>query len=165
MLAQSKDALGADSRRQLESVAERLIVLPRRPLKHPLTLLAAALAPYPLLASVNGLAPALRRTFGELLEQPWDVVQIEHSYALQPFLPELRRRRQPFLLTEHNVESTLGAATYQGLPRWLAPFVLWDRWRYRRWEETALGAAERVAAVTWEDAAEMSGAAAGWWTW
>ncbi|WP_374423251.1 glycosyltransferase family 4 protein [Chromobacterium sp.] len=156
VLAQSKDALGADSRRQLESVAERLIVLPRRPLKHPLTLLAAALAPYPLLASVNGLAPALRRTFGELLEQPWDVVQIEHSYALQPFLPELRRRRQPFVLTEHNVESTLGAATYQGLPRWLAPFVLWDRWRYRRWEETALGAAERVAAVTWEDAAEMS---------
>ena len=31
-----------------------------------------------------------------------------------------------------------------------------DRWRYRRWEETALGAAERIAAVTREDAAEMS---------
>lgn len=156
VLAQSKEALGADCRHQLESVAERLIVLPRRPLKHPLTLLAAAVAPYPLLASVNGLAPELRRTFGELLEQPWDVVQIEHSYALQPFLPELRRRRQPFLLTEHNVESTLGAATYQNLPRWLAPFAWWDRWRYQRWEETVLGEAERVAAVTWEDAAVMS---------
>ena len=77
-------------------MVERLIVLPRRPLKHPLTLLAAALAPYPLLASVNGLAPALRRTFGELLEQPWDVVQIEHSYALQPFCRNCAAAASPF---------------------------------------------------------------------
>ncbi|BBH10849.1 MULTISPECIES: glycosyltransferase [Chromobacterium] len=156
LLVQSKEPASDACRRQLESIVERLIVLPRRPLKHPLTLLAAALGPYPLLASVNGLAPDLSRTFDGLLRQRWDVVQIEHSYGLQPFLDVLGRHGQPFLLTEHNVESELGAATYQHLPRWCAPFVWWDRWRYRRWAALALNAAERVAAVTWEDAAAMA---------
>ncbi len=156
LLVQSKQALDADTQWRLSRLVERLIVLPRRPLKHPKTLLAAALAPYPLLASVNGLAPALSRRFGQLLAEGWDVVQIEHSYAAQPFLAELRRRRQAFLLTEHNVESALGAATYQHLPFWSKPYVVYDQWRYRRWEARVLKAAARVAAVTAEDAAQLA---------
>ena len=156
LLVQSKEALGEAVRARLDQVVERLIVLPRRPLKHPGTLLAAAFAPYPLLASVNGLSAELSRRFRLLLDEPWDVVQIEHSYAMQPFLGHLRQRRCSFLLTEHNLESSLGAATYQQLPGWMKPFVVFDRWRYRRWERRVLRAASRVAAVTAEDAAAMA---------
>ncbi|VEB44151.1 sugar transferase, PEP-CTERM/EpsH1 system associated [Chromobacterium violaceum] len=156
LLVQSKEPPSAECRRELEKLVDRLIVLPRRPLRHPWTLLLAALAPHPLLASVNGFAPALRKRFAELLREEWDAVQIEHSYGLQPFLAELRKRRQPFLLTEHNVESSLAAATYQHLPDWLTPFIHWDRWRYRRWERRALAAPAIVAAVTLTDAAELA---------
>ncbi|OQS09071.1 glycosyl transferase [Chromobacterium violaceum] len=156
LLVQSKEPPSAECRRELEKLVDRLIVLPRRSLRHPWTLFLAALAPYPLLASVNGFAPVLRQRFAELLREEWDAVQIEHSYGLQPFLAELRKRRQPFLLTEHNVESGLAAATYQHLPRWLLPFVHWDRWRYRRWERRALAAPAIVAAVTLRDAAELA---------
>jgi len=88
LLVQSKDPPSAECQRELGKLVERLIVLPRRPLRHPLTLLLAALAPYPLLASVNGFSPALSRRFAELLREKWDVVQIEHSYGMQPFLGE-----------------------------------------------------------------------------
>ncbi|MDT4330994.1 glycosyltransferase family 4 protein [Methylomonas sp. MED-D] len=155
LLVQSKETLSESAREQLESVVERLIVLPRRPLKHPYSLAAAAFAPYPLLTSVNGLAPALEHQFSQLLKEPWDVVQIEHSYALQPYLHSLRDRRQDFVLTEHNVESSLGAATYQHLPKWIWPFVVYDQWRYRRWEKSALKSPARLIAVTESDAAEL----------
>jgi hypothetical protein len=36
-------------------------------------------------AIVNGLAPCLRHRFEQLLDEPWDVIQIEHSYSFQPF--------------------------------------------------------------------------------
>jgi polysaccharide biosynthesis protein PslH len=156
LLVQSKERLLPEVKAHLEGIVERLIVLPRRPLKHPLTLAAAAFAPYPLLASVNGFAPKLERVFAALLESNWDVVQIEHSYGLQPFLRQLQAKNQPFLLTEHNVESSLGAATYQQMPFWMRPYVCFDQWRYRRWETQALLAAECVAAVTPEDALRMA---------
>lgn len=156
LLVQSKEPMSAGVKAHLEKIVERLIVLPRRPLKHPLTLAAAVLAPFPLLASVNGLAPKLERVFAALLESHWDVVQIEHSYSLQPFLRILRQKKQPFILTEHNVESSLGAATYQSLPSWLTPYIYFDQWRYRRWERRVFKAASCVAAVTAEDAAVLS---------
>ncbi|AZN35636.1 glycosyltransferase family 4 protein [Iodobacter ciconiae] len=156
LLVQSKESLLPEVRAHLEGIVERLIVLPRRPLKHPLTLAAAAFAPYPLLASVNGFAPKLERVFAALLESHWDVVQIEHSYGLQPFLQQLQARNQPFLLTEHNVESSLGAATYQQMPAWMRPYMCFDQWRYRRWEKRVLSAARSVAAVTLEDAEQLA---------
>ena len=78
LLVQSKTALDDETRQQLEPMLERLVVLPRRPLSSIGTLCAAILAPYPLLASINGLAPRLRRQFRELMVEPWDVIQIEH---------------------------------------------------------------------------------------
>lgn len=81
-------------------------MLPRRPLRSLSTLLAALFAPYPLLASVNGLSAELQRTATELLREPWDVVQYEHSYSFQPYERPLRDAGQPFVLTEHNVESS-----------------------------------------------------------
>lgn len=155
LLIQSKVLADAETRRALEGIVERLIVLPRRPLKHPLTLLAAAFARYPLLASVNGFSPKLTQVFGELQVEQWDVVQIEHSYTLQPYLALLRRVAQPFLLSEHNIESGLGAVTYQNLPGWLRSYVLYDQWRYRCWERQAFRAARRLVAVTQEDAKRM----------
>lgn len=156
LLVQSKVPADDECRRMLEPLLERLIVLPRRSLRSPFTLLAALLAPWPLLASVNGLSAGLRARFEALLDEGgWDVVQVEHSYGFQPLAAALRRRRQPFLLTEHNLESALGAATYDRLPRWMTPFVRYDQWRARRWERQVFAQAAQVLAVTEEDARAM----------
>ena len=156
LLVQSKTPLDEAARSVLAPLVERLIVLPRRPLKHPLNLAGAALSWRPLLATVNGHAPALSRAFGRLLDEPWDVVQIEHSYGFQPFEAELSRRAVPFVLTEHNVESALGAATYD---KWPAPLRLLaglDRWRQRHWERHVLSRAALVTAVCDDDAQTLS---------
>ncbi|RRS03990.1 glycosyltransferase [Aquabacterium soli] len=156
LLVQSKTALDDEARARLAPMVERLIVLPRRSLKHPVTLWHAALAPWPLLTTVNGHAPALSARFNELLsEGGWDVVQIEHSYGFQPFELALARHRQPFVLCEHNVESQLGAATYSKWPVWLRPLARYDQWRARRWERRVLSQASAVAAVTDADARTM----------
>jgi glycosyltransferase involved in cell wall biosynthesis len=155
LLVHSKTPLDTDARATLEPLLERLIVLPRRPLKHPLTLLAALFSPWPLLASVNGLSQAISRQFASLLQEPWDVIQIEHSYSFQPYAKLLQQRQQAFLLTEHNLESSLGAATYDRFPRWLELFVRYDQWRARRWERRVFDQASRVIAVTAADANDM----------
>ncbi|WP_132688472.1 glycosyltransferase family 4 protein [Pseudomonas aeruginosa] len=148
VLLHSKQPVSAEDRQALEPFLERLVVLPRRPLRSLSTLLAALFAPYPLLASVNGLSAELQRTATELLREPWDVVQVEHSYSFQPYERPLRDAGQPFVLTEHNVESSLGAATYDRLPGWALPFVRYDQWRYRRWERRVMSQAAAVVAVT-----------------
>lgn len=152
LLVQSKTALDAATRATLEPLLERLIVLPRRPLRSLKTLLAVAFAPYPMLASINGLAAPLEQQVIHLLQEPWDVIQIEHSYSFQPFERPLRQTGQPFILTEHNVESALGAASYDRLAGWLKPFTLYDQWRYRRWEKRVFGLAHELIAVTEADA-------------
>ena len=152
LLVQSKTGLTPDVEAQLSPLLEQLICLPRRPLKHPTTLCAALLSPQPLLATVNGLSPQLSQTFDKLLDQHWDIVQIEHTYAFQPFMAALQRRQRPFLLSEHNVESRLSGATYGKLPSWLKPLAHYDRRRYQRWERQVLGRARCVIAVTQDDA-------------
>ncbi len=152
LLVQSKTPADAAVHAALEPLLERLIVLPRRSLRHPRTLWNAAFSRLPLLTSINGDAPALARAFDALLDEPWDVVQVEHSYGLEPFVQALRRRAQPFIITEHNIESQLGAATYGKWPGWLRPFARYDQFRARRWEREALSQAAAVVAVTPEDA-------------
>lgn len=157
LLVQSKTPLDEATRQALSPWLEDLIVLPRRPLKHPLTLWHAAFSRLPLLASINGYAPAVSRRFEALLEQQaWDVVQIEHSYGLQPFADSLARRRQPFVLSEHNVESTLGAATYGKWPAWARPLARYDQWRAERWERRVLGLPDALIAVTEPDAQALA---------
>jgi glycosyltransferase involved in cell wall biosynthesis len=156
LLVQSKTGLTAAAQAQLAPLLERLICLPRRPLRHPKTLCATLFGTPPLLACVNGFAPRLREQFDRLLDEPWDVVQIEHSYACQPFLSVLQRRRRPFVLTEHNVESRLSGATYNKLPGWLAPLAHYDRWRYQRWEQQVLRRAHCIVAVSADDAAALA---------
>lgn len=153
LLVQSKTPADEATLEALRPWLKALHVLPRRSLKHPLTLWHAATSPLPLLASVNSHAPALTRRFDELLDSArWDIVQVEHSYALPPLLGVLERRRQPFMLVEHNVESGLGDATYGKWPAPLRPLGRYDAWRARRWERQALGSADVVVAVTESDA-------------
>ncbi|RZI82298.1 MAG: glycosyltransferase [Rubrivivax sp.] len=152
LLVQSKTPLDDATRQALEPFLERLIVLPRRPLKSPVTLWHAATSSAPLLTSVNGFAPALSQQFDQLLDEPWDVVQIEHSYGFQPFADSLARRGRPFILTEHNVESELGAATYGKWPALLRPLARYDQWRAKRWERQVLSRATALVAVTESDA-------------
>lgn len=156
LLVQSKQPLSDADRETLAPLLERLIVVPRRPLRSLRTLLAALFAPTPLLASVNGLNEDLERTFDALLAESWDIVQVEHSYSFQPYEAKLKQRAQPFVLTEHNVESSLGAATYDRLPKWALPFVRYDQWRYRRWERRVLSQASRLVAVTKTDATPLA---------
>lgn len=129
VLLHSKQPVSAEDRQALEPFLERLVVLPRRPLRSLSTLLAALFAPYPLLASVNGLSAELQRTATELLREPWDVVQVEHSYSFQPYERPLRDAGQPF--------------------------VRYDQWRYRRWERRVMGQAAAVVAVTEKDARQL----------
>jgi len=152
LLVQSKTPADAAVHAALAPLVERLIVLPRRALRHPRTLWNAAFSRLPLLTSINGDAPELSRVFDQLLDERWDVVQIEHSYGLEPFLASLKRRAQPFIITEHNIESQLGAATYGKWPAVLRPFARYDQARAARWEQYALSQAAAVVAVTEEDA-------------
>ncbi|MGC4059759.1 MAG: glycosyltransferase family 4 protein [Aquabacterium sp.] len=158
LLVQSKTPLDEATRCALSPFVKELIVLPRRALKHPRTLWHAAMSPLPLLTSINGHAPALAARFAELLRaHTWDVVQIEHSYGMQPFEAELRKAGRRFALTEHNVESALGAATYGKWPRLLRGLVGYDQYRARRWERHILKQASVLIAVTDADAASMKG--------
>lgn len=157
LLVQSKTPADEATRRVLGALCDELIVLPRRPLKHPATLWRVATSGLPLLTSVNGHAPALATRFEHLLrERSWDVVQIEHSYGFEPFEQALRRHRQPFVLTEHNVESELGAATYGKWPTWMRGVAALDQRRARRWERHALSQATAIVAVTDSDAGKLN---------
>jgi len=155
LLVQSKEPLTAEAEAALRPHLEQLLVVQRRPLRHPITVLAGLVGPWPLLTSINGLSRELQRTFAQLLEQHWDVIQIEHSYSVQPYARLLRRTFTPFILTEHNLESSLGGATYSRFPSWAKPFVLWDQWRARRWERKVFAEAQQIIAVTEEDAQAM----------
>ncbi|RRV05702.1 glycosyltransferase [Pseudomonas sp. v388] len=156
LLVQSKTELDDSAQSALEPWLERLIVVPRRSRSSLRTLLAVALAPVPMLASINGYAPQLEQVFEELLQEDWDVIQLQHTYAFQPFERALQRSGKPFVLTEHNVESALGAASYSTLPRWAAAFAAFDRWRYRRWESHVFEQVSELISVTEADAKALS---------
>lgn len=160
LLVQSKTALDAETAARLEPLLEKLVVLPRRPLRSARTLWHGLVSPLPLLATVNGHAPALSQQLEQLLEEDWDVIQVEHSYTYQPCRGPLRRRRAPLVLTEHNVESQLAAVTYARLPWPLRSLAGHDRRRYRRWERKVLGEADHVVAMTADDARVFAAMAA-----
>jgi glycosyltransferase involved in cell wall biosynthesis len=156
LLVQSRTELDDSARSALEPWLDRLIVLPRRPRHSLRTLLAVAFAPVPMLASINGYAPRLEQVFATLLEEDWDIIQLQHTYAFQPFEKALQRSGKPFVLTEHNVESALGAASYNLLPRWAGAFAAYDRWRYRRWELRVFRQVGELISVTEDDAKALS---------
>lgn len=157
LLVQSKTPADDEVLKTLTPLLEELIVLPRRALRHPLTLWHAAMSPLPLLATVNGHAPALAQRFAQLLRQGhWDAIQVEHSYGFEPFGAELARTAQPFIITEHNVESELGAATYGKWPAPLRGLARYDQFRARRWERQVLSKAAAIVAVTESDAKTLS---------
>jgi glycosyltransferase involved in cell wall biosynthesis len=154
LLVQSNCDADEATQSALGPLLERLIVVRRRRRLHPLTLSAALLAPYPVDVSINGFCGRLRAAMNSLLEESWDIVQVEHSYVLQSFLSTLLRRRRDFVLTEHNVESTLVPINdyHPRIPKQLLPSMhRFDAWRYRRWEAYALAVPTRVIAVTARD--------------
>lgn len=152
LLVQSKTELDDTTRAALEPWLERLIVVPRRPLRSVRTLLAVAFARPPMRASAHGFSAQLQRQFNALLQEPWDVIQIEHSYSFQPFEEPLRRAGKHFIMTEHNVESGIGAASYHHFPEWARLFTRFDQWRYRQWEARVFRQTRELIAVTEEDA-------------
>ncbi len=156
LLVQSKVPLGDAAREALEPLLERLVVLPRRAVQSPLNLLASPIIDYPMRVIINGLAPCLRHQFEQLLDEPWDISQVEHSYSFQPFEKALQARGLPYLLSEHTLESVMGGASHDRLPLWLRPLNAFDRWRYRRWEQRVLRQPTEVVAVSAHDAELIS---------
>ena len=152
LLVQSEHELDDPTRYALEPWLEGLIVIPRRPLLSARTLLAVAFAKPPMLACVNGFSPPLEEAFQALLRQPWDVIQIAHSYAFQPFEEALRRSGKRFIISEHNLESALGLNLHAPWASWVKPFARLDRWRYRQWEQRVLPQTCELIAVTEDDA-------------
>jgi len=59
------------------------------------------------------------------------------------------------VLTEHNVESELGAATYGKWPGWARGLAALDQHRARRWERQVLSQATAIVAVTEADAQQL----------
>lgn len=158
-LVMQADREWEDARRELEPLVERIIILWRRRRLSPMTLLAAAFSRYPVDVSIHGFSRSMRKVMQDLLKEPWDIVQVEHSYGLQSFLSVLERLDQPFVMTEHNVESTLVHTNHyhHRLPKALLPYLhQFDLWRYRRWERRAFAAPRRLIAVTQPDADRMS---------
>jgi len=154
LLVQSKVAVDQEVMAEL-GFLEDVIVVPRRKLASIKTVLLILFSRWPMLACINGFNSILSSKFEQLLSQQWDIIQIEHSYSFQPYAKLLSLRKTPFILTEHNVESGLGAATYSRLPFILKLFAPIDRWKYRRWERDVMQAAGKVIAVTKEDANEL----------
>lgn len=155
LLVQTKQPVNVATQAALTPYLEKLIVLPRRSIKHPLTLLHIVFGKWPILTCVNGFSKSLEQAFSELLKERWDVVQIEHSYSFQPYDKLLKAAQQPFVLTEHNLESSLGGATYGRFPVCLKPFIIFDQWRARAWERYVFSRAQRLIAVTDADAQSM----------
>lgn len=156
LLVQSRTPADAATLAMLEPLLEELIVLPRRPLLSLATLWHGLFSPLPLLASVNGHAPALQARLARLLQQHWDAVQVEHSYAFEPCLRPLAQRRAPLVVSEHNLESSLAAVTWARLPWPLRLLSGLDAARYRRWERRVLGQADAVVAMTDGDARQFA---------
>lgn len=152
LLVQSKQELDSVTQLALEPYLEKLIVLPRRSTKHPSTLLRVIFGKRPILTCVNGFSKSLEQVFANLLLEKWDIIQIEHSYSFQPYDKLLKTTQQPFILTEHNLESSLGGATYGRFPRILKPFIAFDQWRARVWEKYVFDRAQHLIAVTNADA-------------
>lgn len=151
LLVQSKHPVTPETKAAIEEVVDQLFIIPRRSLKHPVTILACLLSPWPMLTTINGLSPALVKKFSELLTEPWDLIQLEHSYTAQPYLSLMKEKGAEFIITEHNLESSLGGATYNRFPRWMMPFVRFDQWRARRWEKHVFDQASKIIAVTEDD--------------
>jgi glycosyltransferase involved in cell wall biosynthesis len=141
---------------ELRELLDDLIVIPRRSRTSIVTLAKAASAPRrPAVATVNGCNGAYAAAFANLLGQGFDVVQVEHSYAFEPFAKALAVKEIPFLLTEHNVESRLVAQQYARLPWGLRQLAALDACRSRFWERQVIRRAACVVAVTAQDKAEF----------
>lgn len=160
LLVKSENEPDSPARSALEPLLEQLITIVhrRRHRYHPVSVAIATFAPYPMIVSAFGFSTRSRVMLNELLKQPWDAVQIEHSYSLQPFFEPMLREHQPFVLTEHNVESSLVVLNHYN--RWFPQSAVrtlrhYDGWRFRRWERRVMRAATRVIAVTATDAQRM----------
>ena len=152
LLSLTKEMPSPEQQAHLSGLLERLVVMPRRSRTDPRTLLRAACSlRRPAVAAVNGCDAAYSAAFEQLLGEGFDVVHIDHSYAFEPFAAPLARRRVPFVLSEHNIESDVVAAQYQRFPPALRRIAQLDAARCRIWERDVLRAAACVVAVAEPD--------------
>jgi glycosyltransferase involved in cell wall biosynthesis len=162
LLALARDPVDDATRRHMETFLHRFYAMDRRPRSAPTTLVRAALSVNrPAIATVNGCNIKYKKQFKSLLnEGHFDLVQVEHSYACEPFIKALEHRHTPFVLTEHNVESRLIHAQYRRFGKLLQPLARLDAMRARLWEQRVLRAASCVIAYSEDDSAAFRKAGA-----
>jgi glycosyltransferase involved in cell wall biosynthesis len=152
LLCLSKTMPDAAAHAHLAALLENVLVLPRRSRVDPRMLARAACSlSRPAVATINGCDPTFEAVFDDLLEQRFDIVQVEHSYSFEPLARPLARRQTRFVLTEHNVESDVVQAQYQRLPWPLRGLGALDALRCRTWERAVMQRAACVVAVAAPD--------------
>ena len=101
----------------VEEFLDRVEVAPRRPPTHIASLTKAVFSLRPTITNINAGSPLFSTKFANLLQQNFDVIQIEHSYTLGAIGSILQRHDMPFILTEHNIESEVVGIQYARLPK------------------------------------------------
>jgi polysaccharide biosynthesis protein PslH len=128
---------------------EKILVLPRRPRTSAHTIVRSAFSfTRPTVATINGYSAAFENAFEQLLQENFDIVQIEHSYTFESLDKPLRGSRIPFLLTEHNLESEVVELQYTRLGGVFRLLGKLDVMRARLWEGTVINRASCVIAAT-----------------
>ena len=154
LLCHAKDRPNWQGLGHLYDFLEDLIVVPRPSRRSPSRLLRGVWSlRRPMVATVNGCNPTYARAFAALLETGFDLVQVEHSYAFEPLARALKFHHTPFVLSEHNVESTVVDQQFVRLPQPFRALGRLDAVRYRTWEKDVIRRAACVIAVTPEDEA------------
>lgn len=146
-----KEMPSGDAVSVVEGIVDKVVCIPRRPVKHWRNFWQALFSGLPLTAVINGFDSTLYKKITSLLEAPWDIVQLEHSYFYQPFCKANEKIKQPFIVTEHNVESRMGKSVLGKLPSLLHPLISIDDRRYRRLEGKIFSDADHILAVTEHD--------------
>lgn len=134
------------------AIVDRVVLEPRRKRSSTTTLMRAALSlRRPTVATVNGCSPAFAAKFDALLQEDFDVVQVEHSYTFDSLSGPLARHKKTFFLSEHNIESDVVELQYQRLPKPLRMLGGVDAVRARIWEQAVFRRATCVIAVSPSD--------------
>jgi hypothetical protein len=108
----------------------------RRPIKSLSNLLHAVFSTKPILASINGNDVKMQTLIEKFInDQPWDIIQLEHTYSYDLTKNTVERKSFPFFLADHNGESDMPESVFGKLPRLFKPLFRLETCRYKKWKK------------------------------
>ena len=135
----------------IEGIVDRVICMPRRPIKNWRNFSHLLFSGLPLTTVINGFDSNLCDKMSLLLEEDWDIVQLEHSYFYESFYQANKKPKKNFIITEHNIESRMGKSVLGKLPAIFHPLITIDDKRYQQLERQVFSDASHILAVTEHD--------------